>query len=233
MWVILWLLVLLVGLSVYSAFIGAQDAKELFNSIPLQIFWLALFLSLIISITAIPQLRKNTPLLLIHIGALLVLAGGMWSSKTGHQIQRRLFKNDKYEAGKIMVEKGKMQNLTSLENYIGLIELPFSLALEEFTIEYYDAKPDRADMRMPKGFYSDIKVIENDKVAASKRIAVNRPLHYGGYYFLQYDWGYRDSNPYTVLSVVSDSGIGLVFGGYIFLCVGVFQQLWSRAFKRT
>ena len=74
---------------------------------------------------------------------------------------------------------------------------------------------------------SDIKVIEDDMVVAGKNIEVNKPLHYGGYYFYQFSYDDK-AGQYTVLSVASDSGLGLVFGGYLFLTVGVFWQLWSR-----
>ena len=231
MWLVLALIVLLIVLSVYSAFIGAARAKAMFNSLPLQIFWFALLLGLVISIIAFPQFTRKTPLALIHIAALLILIGGIWSSKTGHRMQRRLFKNDKFQAGKIMIEKDKKQNLMALKNYKGLIELPFHLALEDFTIEYYEADSTDQHHRMPRDYFSDIKVLENNKVVTSKKIEVNKPLHYGGYYFLQHEYGRRESNPYTVLNIVSDSGIGLVFGGYIFLCIGVFWQSWSKAFK--
>jgi len=217
-------------LSIYASFIGASKAKELFNSLPLQIFWFLLLLCPVIWLIAFPKFTKTTPLVLIHVGALLILVGGIWSSETGNRVQRRLFGNDKYQAGTVIVEKGKMQNKMALKNDNGLIELPFHLGLKDFTIEYYEpAETD--DMPIVKDYLSNIKVIENGKVVAAKNIEVNKPLHYGGYYFLQYDHGQRNGNPYIVLDVVSDSGIGLVFGGYIFLCIGLFWQLWSKAFK--
>lgn len=231
MWILLGFLGLLVAISVYSAFIGAQASRELFNSLQMQVFWFVLWLLLVISLIAIPQLTRKTALALIHIGAILILTGSIWSSETGHRIQRRLLENNKYQAGQIIVEKGGKRNLMVLKNYMGMIELPFSLVLEDFTIEYYQAPPTMPDMRMPRDFISDIKVIDANEVVAAKKIEVNKPLHYGGYYFLQADYGSFEGNPYTVLNVVSDSGIDLVFGGYVFLCIGLFWHLWSKAFR--
>lgn len=229
MWLALVAVVTLIVLSVYSAFIGAGHAKALFNSIALQIFWFVLLFCLITSLIVFPRFTKAAPIALIHVAGILVLIGGMWSSVGGHCMQRSLFKNDKYQAGRIIVEKGKMQNKMVLKNYKGFAKLPFRIALEDFTIEYYES--DLAQ-KMPRDYFSDVKVIENSRAVASKKIEVNKPLHYGGYYFLQQDYGNRDGNPYTVLDVVSDSGISLVFGGYIFLCAGLFWQLWPKALKR-
>lgn len=217
-------------LSIYASFIGAPKAKELFNSLPLKVFWLALLLWLVIWLIAFPKFTKMTPIALIHTGALLILVGGIWSSETGHQMQRRLFTNDKYRSGRVIVEKGKIQNKMASKNKKALIELPFHIGLEDFSIEYYEPT-ETSNPPTVKDYISNIKVIDNGKVIAAKKIEVNKPLHYGGYYFLQYDHGRRDGNPYIVLDVISDSGIGLVFVGYIFLCIGLFWQLWSKAFK--
>ena len=78
-----------------------------------------------------------------------------------------------------------------------------------------------------KDFLSDVEVVKDNKVVARKNIEVNKPLHYGGYLF--YQQGYdSDAGKYTILGVTSDKGLGVVFLGYILLCVGVFWQFWFR-----
>ncbi|MFA7485264.1 MAG: cytochrome c biogenesis protein ResB [Phycisphaerae bacterium] len=225
------LIVLFAGLSVYSAFIGPAAAKELFGSSAMLIFWGLSLICIFVCLVLFPQLTRRPPLALIHIGALLIILGGLWSSEQGHSIQRNLLKNAKYQTGELIVEKGKMQNIMAVQNYSEWAWLPFYLALEDFTIKHYEPA-DACEMPVVRQYLSSVKIIEQDQVVSSKQIRVNKPLRYGGYYFLQQDWGLREGNPYSVFTVVSDSGIGLIFGGYIFLGIGLFWSLWSKAFKR-
>ena len=83
------LIILLIVLSIYGAFIGDSRAKELFNSIPLTLYWLAFTLLLLIAILSFPRLLRFPPLLLMHIGCILILAGGLIGSEKGHQLQKR------------------------------------------------------------------------------------------------------------------------------------------------
>jgi len=58
-------------------------------------------------------------------------------------------------------------------------------------------------------------------------VKVNHPLHYGGYYFYQHSYDAQDGQ-YSVLMVVSDSGLAFVYAGYAALCVGVVWNFWLR-----
>jgi hypothetical protein len=81
--------------------------------------------------------------------------------------------------------------------------------------------------RSIKDFLSDVEVVKDNKVIMRKTIEVNKPMHYGGYLF--YQQGYdSDAGKYTILGVTSDKGLGVVFLGYILLCIGVFWQFWLR-----
>ncbi len=71
-----------------------------------------------------------------------------------------------------------------------------------------------------KDYKSALVVTVDGKDVASKTIEVNKPLHYGGYHFYQYDYDH-DSGSYTVLSVVSDSGLNLIYAGFATLFAGV------------
>ena len=77
-------------------------------------------------------------------------------------------------------------------------------------------------------YISELEVIDKDgKVVARKDIEVNHPLQYGGYRF--YQSGYdQQAARYTVLQVVSDTGVMIVFAGYWLLCIGVVWHMWLR-----
>ena len=79
-----------------------------------------------------------------------------------------------------------------------------------------------------KDYRSDLSVLEEGQTVVRKVIEVNHPLHYGGYRFYQASYGTEGGKWYTVLSVSSDSGVNLVYLGFILLTAGAFWWLWGR-----
>ncbi len=81
--------------------------------------------------------------------------------------------------------------------------------------------------RAIKDFISELEVIKDNKVVAQKSIEVNKPLHCEG--FLFYQQGYDvEAARYSILGVTNDRGLGIVFIGFILLCIGVFWHFWFR-----
>jgi hypothetical protein len=78
-----------------------------------------------------------------------------------------------------------------------------------------------------RDYISDIQVIKDGNVVAEKTIEVNHPLHFGGYHFYQSSYD-THAHRYTVLSVVSDTGLNFVYAGYLALGIGVFWHFWLR-----
>jgi len=79
-----------------------------------------------------------------------------------------------------------------------------------------------------RDYISELEVIdEQGKVLAKKDIEVNHPLHYGGYHFYQSSYD-AQAGRYTILQVVSDTGVKIVFAGYWMLCIGVIWHMWLR-----
>ena len=319
MWAALMLVILLIFLSIYGAFIGAERASNFFNSLPLAVYWPAFIVLLIIGLAAFRRLVRVPGLLLIHVGCIGILAGSMWGSEAGHKLQKRLFGIDKIRKGRMIISESERDNHVALENNNQIRELPFSIELKDFRIEYY--KPQYLQVRTRQGrswripveigtefplgddfgtvtiqrtfenfkiriedgenvffddpqpgfnpalevqiespggevvtkyvferfgghthpedkfllsyhrtisdYVSELQIIENDKVVAEKDIEVNHPLHYGGYHFYQHSYD-DQAGQYTILMVVSDTGIAVVFAGYWMLCIGVFWHLWLR-----
>jgi len=81
--------------------------------------------------------------------------------------------------------------------------------------------------RMPRDYISELQVIRDSKVIGEKDIEVNHPLHYAGYHFYQSSYDAK-AGQFTVLQVVSDSGLYIVYAGYWALCLGVIWHLWLR-----
>jgi hypothetical protein len=319
MWAALMLVILLIFLSIYGAFIGAERASNFFNSLPLAVYWLTFIVLLIIGLAAFRRLVRVPGLLLIHVGCIGILAGSMWGSEAGHNLQKELFGIDKIRKGQMIISESEHDNHVALEDKEQTRQLPFHIKLKDFRIEYYEpqylqirTKQDRSwripvevgtefslgddfgtvtilrafenfkiriedgenvffddpqpgfnpalelQIESPGGevvtkyvferfgghthpddkfllsyhrtisdYVSELQIIENDKVVAEKDIEVNHPLHYGGYHFYQHSYDDK-AGQYTVLMVVSDTGIAVVFAGYWMLCIGVFWHLWLR-----
>lgn len=138
LWLTLWLIIFLIVFSVYGAFLGADRAKVFFNSIPLAVYWFALLLTLVIGFLVFKALLRVPAALLVHLGCVAILIGGLWGSRGGQQLQAALF-------GRNIIPEGQMAILTGdTESRVRTQDgndrpLPFSLALDNFRIEYYKA----------------------------------------------------------------------------------------------
>jgi len=312
------LIILLILLSIYGAFLGSRRAQNFFNSPPLSVYWLALTALLIAAFTAFPRLIRLPGLLLIHAGCILVLAGAIWGSPAAYEIRMHLLEIDKIRSGEMTIVEGETENRVTLEDTGLTRQLPFSVRLKDFRVEYYKSeylliqtpgdrykfpveigttfsldpnsgsititrifknfkitiegdtrtavddpepgynpalevlleKPDGTTAtkyvfeRFPghshsedkflliyqktiRDYISDLEVIKDGKVVAEKSIEVNHPLYFGGYHFYQSSYD-ADAHKYTVLSVVSNTGMNLVYAGFAMLCIGAFWHFWLR-----
>ena len=231
MWLALLLILALISLSIYGAFIGAERTAELFNSVPLQMFWFLLTVTFIAAVILFPSLIKQPSLLLIHLGCIGILVGSICASETGHRMQEQLFGKYKIRSGRMLIHEGQKTNVATVSSHHGAFELPFELGLDDFRIDYYEPGNDSGPL-MPKDFFSDLSVIKDGKVVLKKTIEVNHPLHYGGYCFYQHDFD-ESSGKFTILTVTSDNGLFVVFGCYVLLIVGLFGRCWLAPMNRA
>lgn len=142
MWVALVVIGLLAVLSVLGAFCGAQKAKLLFNSIPLGVYWYGLAVLLVVGFVEFPRLLHKPRLFMIHAGCLLVLAGSMWSSEAGHRLASRFLGIDKIPSGYMVIYEGHSEYNIVAKDLKHLGQLPFSIKLNDFRLEYYQTDED-------------------------------------------------------------------------------------------
>ena len=136
MWGALVLIILLIFLCIYGAFLGAGGAKRFFNSTPLAVYWLVLTAGLIVGLAVFGRLVHVPGLLLIHIGCILVLAGSVWGSNAAHKLRKQLFGSDKIQIADMIILEGRAEDTIVSENGEP-IKLPFQVKLKDFRIEYY------------------------------------------------------------------------------------------------
>ena len=136
MWAALALIILLTVFSIYGAFIGAARAEQFFNRIPLAVYWLAFAILLIVAINVFPRLVRVPGLLLMHVGCILILAGGMWGSRAGYALQKKFLGTEKIRTGRMTIYEGHQENKVYQDQY-QFEELPFTIGLKDFRIDYY------------------------------------------------------------------------------------------------
>jgi len=138
MWTALAAICLLAFLSVVGAFCGAAQAKVLFNSTVLKVYWGVLSALLLAGLVVYRGLIRKPGLLSIHAGCVLVLAGGMWGSESGHRLANLLLGRQKIPKGYLVIYEGESERHLlgeDLRTFLG--ELPFSISLKDFRLEYY------------------------------------------------------------------------------------------------
>jgi len=318
-WLALVFIIVLAILSIYGAFIGAERAQQFFNKPPLVVYWVVLAILLIVGFAAFRRLLRMPGLLMIHAGCVLILVGGMWGSQGGNNLQKRLFGIDKIRSGRMAIFEGRSESHVALDGTNEQKELPFSLKLKDFRIEYYqpvylriqnnqgrqwkipvevgkefslgddvgtikfiksyenfkigmeegksapydDPSPGmnhalEVQITKPGGkastqyvferfpgqvhgqnqfllsyhrvvsdYISDLQIIKDGKVVGEKDVEVNHPLRFGGYHFYQSSYDDK-AGQYTVLQVVSDTGLYVVYAGYWLLCLGAIWHMWLR-----
>ncbi len=101
-----------------------------------------------------------------------------------------------------------------------IIELPFSIHLNEFQLERYPGS------NSPSSYASEVVVIDG---ASEKphRIFMNNILKYGGYRFFQSSYDTDEKG--TILSVNNDSfGTSITYFGYLLMAIGMVLTLFTK-----
>jgi hypothetical protein len=93
----------------------------------------------------------------------------------------------------------------------------------------YNLRYSAGDIAGISDFKSYVQVLSPDgtKPLAVKIIEVNDPLQIGGYHLYQYSYE-PDNLQYTVLAVVSDSGLFSVYLGFWMLGIGITGLFWIK-----
>ena len=111
--------------------------------------------------------------IIVHLGMLIVLAGGMWGVFTGFFAQETIASGDTF----------KVQNIIEL-GPLAAEQIPddWSVRVNRFWIDYTDSG--EIDQ-----FYSDLSVVGDDGEEIKREtIHVNKPLRYDGVTFYQTNW---------------------------------------------
>jgi len=146
-WATLGAMVAMTVLCVVGAFLGADRAKVMFNSPPLWIFWALLAALLAVGMFAWVRMWRSGGLIAVHVGVLLILAGGMWGSKTAHAWRGKFLhpKRTKAPEGYLLLNPHDVVDKTSRQLWnlspngppVPAGTLPFDVEVRRAWVEYY------------------------------------------------------------------------------------------------
>lgn len=143
---LLWLafaaVILWACLSVAGAFLGADRARDMFNSPALAMFWLVFFCLLLAALVLLPGMLLRPGSLLMHLGTMVILGGAMWGSEKGHEVAREKLGIDKPREGYMLLFPGQVSGeLCSQDGRHIVGQLPFEVQNKGFGVEYYPSGP--------------------------------------------------------------------------------------------
>lgn len=165
MWLGLIFIVLLTFFSIYGAFLGAEKARQFFNSMPLSLYWTAFGLLIAASIAVFPRLIKSPGLLAMHAGCVLIIAGSMWGSFAGHRMQRKYFDSKRVRSARISIVEGYSDEKMYLDEDLSSEQTHNSIETTDFTIKYnYDSQT--------IDFISDDKIFRKEPVVLQQQITL-------------------------------------------------------------
>ena len=158
------------------------------------------------------RLRKFLPALLLHGSFLVILAGAMITFAGGRKGYVHLIVGNKVSS---FVEQESRRE----------IDLPFTLLLDSFRVEYYPGTEAPAD------YISHIRILRPgqgaDSSSCSRTASMNRILSEQGFRF--YQSSFDEDKQGSWLTVNHDPwGIGITYVGYILLGISMIGILFSR-----
>ena len=158
---------------------------------------------------------KRVVTMALHVGLVVILLGAFVTYVFG-------------ETGMIHLREGEAKGTFELEDE-SMDELPFSIRLDEFAIEYHHGS------KMPSDYRSEITFLPEGEAVT---ISMNNIAKYRGYRFYQAD--YDEDGKGSILAVSHDPwGVGITYAGYLILLlsmIGFFFQkdtAFRAALKRV
>lgn len=162
---------------------------------------IVLLLMFSLGLVTVDAIRKklSASYILSHLGLLTMLFGGFFGAP------------DVTDAMLVAVKDQAATVACTKDGHAA--PLPFKTTLKDFTIDYYE------DGQSPRQFTSTL-VIDGKELTTS----VNHPLHRKGYRLYQSDYD-RDEGRYSVLKVVRNPWLPIVFLGMAFLALAAILGL--------
>jgi cytochrome c biogenesis protein ResB len=107
------------------------------------------------------------------------------------------------------------------------LPLPVTVRLHDFVMEEYPAAHPGARPE-PRRFASDVEITTPDGRSVRGVIEVNHPLRAGGWWVYQYgyDSAAGPESRYSVVELVRDPWLGVVYAGFAMIAAGALAMIW-------
>lgn len=167
------------------------------------------------------ETRPAIPALLSHAGIALILFAALFGAPDVTRARITLYAPVPEQCpvqapdatrARITVPQGKAVTIARTDDGL-LLPLPFEVALEQFTIDHYP------DGHSPRQYTSRLRI---DGEACE--VSVNHPLRHGGYTIYQDSYD-QQAGSFTVLQLVRDPWLPLIFVGIALLAAGAIGLL--------
>lgn len=144
-------------------------------------------------------MTRKAAVMLLHVSFIIILAGALTTFLTSR-------------SGSMHLVEAESCNYFA-DSRMMRCDMPFSVRLDEFQIEYYPGTNSPKD-------YSSLITISSDSETIQERIRMNHPLKYHGYRF--YQSGYDPNLEGSTLAVSHDPwGVPISYTGYCLLMISV------------
>ena len=214
----------LLGVGAIGLAVEGTWSVPVHDTIPAAIFALVLLLSL--ALTVLDGVRRMAtrpaiPALLSHAGIALILFAALFGAPDVTHARITLYAPVPEQCpvqapdatrARITLPQGKAVTIARTDEGL-LLPLPFEVALEQFTIDHYP------DGRSPRQYTSRLRI---DGKACE--VSVNHPLRHGGYTIYQDSYD-QQAGSFTVLQLVRDPWLPLIFVGIALLAAGAIGLL--------
>ena len=163
--------------------------------------------------------KRDIPFLLNHLGLFLA----MTTATLGNADMQRL---------KMITVKGgsEWRALTSQQQ---VVTMPFAIELKEFIMETYDDGS-------PKRFASEIHILTKAGKDIQTTVEVNKPVEVDGWKIYQYGYDTQmgAKSQYSILELVSDPWLPLVYTGFYMMlggavCIMFLAIPWAGGWRRA
>lgn len=160
-----------------------------------------------------PWNRARAGINLVHLGVLILLAGGLLTVLTARE-------------GSLTIAEGGSAQTVQGDIRGNAWKLPFSLELTDFRRSFWPGT-DR-----PRAYESHI-IVHDGAVSWPSVIAMNEPLRYRGYTFFQSSFDENGPAETTILTVVKNRGWLFPYAGSALMAAGLLWHLLVRTGHRN
>jgi len=195
------IIIVLIGATIVEKLYGTEFVVDtIYRSFGFIALWGLIAVSALIYIIKLKLFRKKI-VFLLHLSFIVILIGAFTTYIHGKQ-------------GLLHIRENETATTFVNSDSKTIQQLPFSIKLDRFKVEYYTGTPS------PMDYVSTVTITGENNETQQGEVAMNNIFSYKGYRF--YQSGYDEDEHGTTLAISYDPwGIGITYTGYIILLLSI------------